>query len=513
MFSGAPASSGCNLILCGLNRSGTKTLGSCRIYACKIYTYTAGDAVLVRDFVPMMRNSDCVVGLLDRKNNQFYTNPNGVNFIPGFIENNDVTNVLLLDGTSLENKATASSLEVVNNTGVTLSSFGDGSMYFDGTSHLEITPYNFSNSDCTIEWWECCTVPSTTSAARFSASYIPSTSSLWGGLYAFHTDGKVYASSAFASSSPWDIANGIAVAPTKVNTWSHKALVRLGQSLYVFVDGQLIGTMNVGSAAIAFDSTFNMAIGAYRESEPYYFQGWIKNFRISKVARYTSAFTPKWDHVSNPWKKVDSIYTKQDPLPEGYRRLAYLESDGTQYIDTGYVPNQDSRVVIDCIFPKTNSGSYYLFGAREDSYVDNYAIQTTTDLYYSKHGTADISLNIPSVKNRMIIEKNGYSFSVNGNLIYNTPVDYTCKRSAYIFACNSAGTVYGLCPAGTRVYGCRIYDGEGNLVKNLVPAIASDNADGLYDLVNNTFHANAVCDPMDGDGMFISRYTTEWIKI
>lgn len=514
-MSGPPASSGCNLILCGLNRNGTKTLGSCRVYSCKIGIYTTDGFTLIRDFVPMMRNSDCAIGLLDRQHNVFYTNPNGVNFIPGFIENNDAANVLLLDGTSLENKAKESPLKVVNNTGVTLSAFGDGSMYFDGTSHLEITPYDFGNSDCTIDWWECCTVPSATAASRFSSSYITLDSGLWGGLYAFSPDGKIYASSGFSTSSPWDIANGIAVAPTKVNTWSHKALMRAGQFLVVYVDGKCLGAMNIGDTSIAFDSTFNMAIGAYRESEPNYFKGWIKNFRISKVARYTFDFTPEWNHISNPWKKIDSIYMKQDPLPEGYRRLAYLESDGTQYIDTGYIPNQDSRVAIDCIFPKTNSGSYYLFGARESSYVDNYAIQTTTDLYYSKHGTADIGLNIPSVTNRMIIEKNGYSFNVDGNPGYNTPVDYTCKRSAYIFACNSAGTIYGLCPAGTRVYGCKIYDGEGNLVKDLVPVI-NDNeygADGLYDLVNNTFHVNAVCNPANGDGYFISRFAPEWIKI
>ena len=34
-------------------------------------------------------------------------------------------------------------------------------------------------------------------------------------------------------------------------------------------------------------------------------------------------------------------------LPDGYTKLEYLQSSGTQYIDTGVYPNQDTRVVCD----------------------------------------------------------------------------------------------------------------------------------------------------------------------
>ena len=37
-------------------------------------------------------------------------------------------------------------------------------------------------------------------------------------------------------------------------------------------------------------------------------------------------------------------------LPDGYTQLKYIESTGTQYINTGFKPNQDARVVANLKF-------------------------------------------------------------------------------------------------------------------------------------------------------------------
>jgi hypothetical protein len=44
-----------------------------------------------------------------------------------------------------------------------------------------------------------------------------------------------------------------------------------------------------------------------------------------------------------------------DGLPDGYARLEYLESNGKQFIDTGFVPNQDTRVRAEIVLPIANS--------------------------------------------------------------------------------------------------------------------------------------------------------------
>jgi hypothetical protein len=43
--------------------------------------------VLVRDMMPCKRNSDNAIGLLDKVNNVFYTNPSGDAFVAGPVVN------------------------------------------------------------------------------------------------------------------------------------------------------------------------------------------------------------------------------------------------------------------------------------------------------------------------------------------------------------------------------------------------------------------------------------------
>ena len=43
-------------------------------------------------------------------------------------------------------------------------------------------------------------------------------------------------------------------------------------------------------------------------------------------------------------------------LPSGYTLLAYIQSSGTQYIDTGTKVSNSSRVVMDCMYTSTKTG-------------------------------------------------------------------------------------------------------------------------------------------------------------
>ena len=50
-------------------------------------------------------------------------------------------------------------------------------------------------------------------------------------------------------------------------------------------------------------------------------------------------------------------------LPSGYTRLEYIESTGTQYIDTGVVPDANTKVECDFLAKTLDCG---VFGARID---------------------------------------------------------------------------------------------------------------------------------------------------
>ena len=44
--------------------------------------------------------------------------------------------------------------------------------------------------------------------------------------------------------------------------------------------------------------------------------------------------------------KIERETKPASRLPEGYTEVQYIQSTGTQYVDTGFKPNQDSRVLI-----------------------------------------------------------------------------------------------------------------------------------------------------------------------
>jgi hypothetical protein len=60
-----------------------------KLYYFKLYSKASktSQGVLVRDMMPCKRNSDNAIGLLDKVNNVFYTNPSGDAFVAGPVVN------------------------------------------------------------------------------------------------------------------------------------------------------------------------------------------------------------------------------------------------------------------------------------------------------------------------------------------------------------------------------------------------------------------------------------------
>ena len=52
------------------------------------------------------------------------------------------------------------------------------------------------------------------------------------------------------------------------------------------------------------------------------------------------------------------------PIPNGYTKVDYIQSTGAQYIDTGYVPNADTKIEAKFAIMSYDSGSNreYVFG-------------------------------------------------------------------------------------------------------------------------------------------------------
>ena len=180
-------------------------------------------------------------------------------------------------------------------------------------------------------------------------------------------------------------------------------------------------------------------------------------------------------------------------LPDGYTKVEYIESSGTQYIDTGFTPNQDTRVVMVTEFV-AQEDSAYLFGSRAGSYSKIYSFQGLGSKYCSRYCDNEVTVKDSSISGKFTIDKNKNVVTINDTYTAtHTYASFTCPGSMYIFAGNDNGTMYANSIA--KVYSCQMYD-NGTLVRNFVPCKKANGIAGFYDLVNSVFYENA------GTGVF-----------
>ena len=95
-------------------------------------------------------------------------------------------------------------------------------------------------------------------------------------------------------------------------------------------------------------------------------------------------------------------------LPSGYKRLEYIQSSGTQYIDTGFKPNQDTRVVME-IDPSDNGVDDWFFDGRNGGNNKSFGVYCQYALsakpWYSDYGTSRLKVTGPSSTGRVTIDK------------------------------------------------------------------------------------------------------------
>ena len=174
-------------------------------------------------------------------------------------------------------------------------------------------------------------------------------------------------------------------------------------------------------------------------------------------------------------------------LPEGYTELEYIESSGTQYIDTGFKPNQDTRVVCDTEFAASTT-AYWLFGSRVSTNDRNYSFLTYQGGYRSDYNDTAGNV-IGGVSGRFIVDKNKNITYIDE--VVKDELSYGAFQSTYnlyIFRGNNGGTPSASNTA--KIYSCQIYD-NGTIIRDYVPVKNSSDLVGLYDVVNDEFYQNA----------------------
>lgn len=171
----------------------------------------------------------------------------------------------------------------------TQAKFGGSSLALDGTGdRLEVShsgPLSFGSGDFTIEVWVYAT--STSGVAQIISDRINTTYSGFL-LYRNGSSFEFYSSTVLSNSGSWDIASAQSLGTVSLNTWTHLAVTRSGNTFRCFQDGVQQSTFT-SSATLATNIT--VSIGG--RSTDQFFQGYLDDIRLIKSrAVYTANFTP-----------------------------------------------------------------------------------------------------------------------------------------------------------------------------------------------------------------------------
>lgn len=184
---------------------------------------------------------------------------------------------------------------------------------------------------------------------------------------------------------------------------------------------------------------------------------------------------------------------EEQGAPNGYTQIEYIESDGSQYVDTGFKANQDTRIVFDADVLEVTSTATGLFGCRDKigsngfyiyettsssgNYIDGYGNSYTTSIKLSASGKHKIDKN----KNITYIDGTvGYTYSTQ---TFTAPVTVT------LFTVNQSSGVDERM-SKLKLYSCVIYDND-IIVRYYIPCVNEFGAAGLYDTVSGAFFVNS----------------------
>ena len=176
-------------------------------------------------------------------------------------------------------------------------------------------------------------------------------------------------------------------------------------------------------------------------------------------------------------------------LPIGYTKIEYLEGDGNHYFDTGFKPNQNSRIKLD--IQVTKSATSFLFGARANSSANSASNsfsmpQLSGSSLRMDYGSKETSIAISPLQ-RLDIDVNKNVVTINGNVTTVPSQTFQSQYSLYLLSVNTAGALFSTQTAA-RIYSCQIYD-NGTLVRDFIPAMNASGEEGLYDLKNDVWYA------------------------
>lgn len=171
-------------------------------------------------------------------------------------------------------------------------------------------------------------------------------------------------------------------------------------------------------------------------------------------------------------------------FPKNFKRLEYIQSSGTQYINENFVPDATTKVIMDFQMVSPGTANECIFGVAGQFSFRWYG---TSSVFRSNGAnTVDFPSSVSSTA-RHTVSKETLTCTIDGAYsVSNTAGKVTL--SLYIFAQHTASGASNY--AKVRCYSRQVYK-NGTLIRDYIPCQNDSGAVGLWDEVNSVFYGNA----------------------
>ena len=219
-------------------------------------------------------------------------------------------------------------------------------------------------------------------------------------------------------------------------------------------------------------------------------------------------YTQQLDDVEKEYAKGLNVKEKRKLLPDEYQQVEYIESTGTQWINTKCKSNSDLVIHTKAILNETNTG--YLFGEGiQGKYVnigilklvqDNfYSARIATEHLQSSNVTINSEISIGDIPHEFILGSKVGFYIDNNKISDGVEYEYSDGDNIYVFSWN--GRNGNVNSTTCKIYTFMIKEGV-DFVRNYIPCyttttvtnvdgeICDEGTAGLYDLVEGKFYTN-----------------------
>ena len=190
-------------------------------------------------------------------------------------------------------------------------------------------------------------------------------------------------------------------------------------------------------------------------------------------------------------------------MPSGFTEVEWIQSSGTQYIDTGAIFSNGVRAETKINLTSITSSSKKapIFGAHNASepygrdYLSidsskNFEIGGGAGYRFFKNNTiatnVDYEVEASNIPGQESLVVNGELYKSTGGAAYATPFT---DLSLYLFRVNTTNDQW-FENASMKLYYMKMYDYTNVLVRDYIPCKNPSGAVGLYDLVGGQFYGN-----------------------